>query len=404
MKIKIEDEKVIATTIMVCLVIMAIFAAVTGGRSLFQKEDRKLKIGFVYIGDAGNPYTANFIRAENQIREKFPEAEIETRNNVPESNCEPYIRSLAEAGCDLIFTTSFGYEDFVKKVAAEYPEIEFCHATGTKANADPLPNYHTFMGAIHEGRYLTGVVAGLKLAEMLQQGVISADQARIGYVAAFPYAEVISGYTAFLLGVRSIVPKAVMDVRYTNTWSEYKLEKVIAKEFIEDGCVIISQHSDTIGPAIACEESEEDHPVYHVGYNISMLDVAPTTELVSSTINWAPYMLQAVDAVKHGLPIERHLKAKVKGKDACGGLKEGWVELREINHMTMAKGTEGKLQFLIRDIEAGKLNIFSGNYVGRDPEDPTDTISLRTTYEECAEGSAPSFHYVLDDVIRVLDD
>ena len=174
----------------------------------------------------------------------------------------------------------------MKKLAEKYPDIEFCMATCSNANEEPrLENYHTFMGAIYQGRYTAGVAAGMKLQELIDNGTITKEQAKIGYVAAYPYAEVISGYTAFLLGVRSVVPDAVMSVRYTNNWNDYLTEKKYAKEFIDEGCVIISQHSDTTGPATACEATDSDTPVYIVSYNESMANVAPTTYLTGCKIN-----------------------------------------------------------------------------------------------------------------------
>ena len=157
-----------------------------------------------------------------------------------------------------------------------------------------LPNYHTFMGTIYQGRYISGIVTGMKLRELIEQKKLTPAQAKIGYVAAFPYAEVISGYTAFFLGVRSVVSEAVMTVSYTNTWSNTTTERKLAEKLIDEGCVIIAQHSDTTGPATACEtaSTRDGKLVFHVGYNQTMTDVAPTTSLVSTRINWTPYFIK----------------------------------------------------------------------------------------------------------------
>ena len=363
----------------------------------------KVKIGVVYVGDASNAYTHNFIKAITTIENTYGEdVEILSKYNIPEGEEEKEILDLAESGCDIIFGTSFGYAGSMKKTAQAYPDIEFCQATGTNANEDPIvKNYHTFMGEIYQGRYAAGVVAGMKLRQLIDDGVISEEDARIGYVAAFPYAEVISGYTAFLMGVRSEVDSAVMYVKYTNSWSDYLLEKQYANELIDEGCILISQHSDTTGPAVACEERDVKTVVYHVGYNISMIDVAPTTSLVSSRINWEPYMSAAVDAMVHDDPIEDHVKGNKFGKDVGAGFDRGWVQMLRINESIAAPGTKQRIDSVIEDLNNGTLDVFKGDYTGKDPFDPTDTIDLRNGYRENATSSAPTFHYVLDDCIVV---
>lgn len=257
------------------------------------------------------------------------------------------------------------------------------------------------MGKIYQGRYTAGVAAGMKMKELIKEGVITEQQAKIGYVAAYPYAEVISGYTAFLLGVRSVVPDAVMTVRYTNKWNDYRTEKKYAKDLIDEGCVIISQHSDTAGPATACEETAAGTPVYLVSYNQSMEDVAPTTYLTGCKINWKPYMMGAVDAVLNDRVIEKSIKGTVNGNDIGAGFEEDWVQMLELNEITAADGTAEKMQKVIRQFEQGKLDVFRGDYVGADPDDPDDTCDLNQGYTENEFASAPSFHYVLKDVIRI---
>ncbi|MBE5872572.1 MAG: BMP family ABC transporter substrate-binding protein [Lachnospiraceae bacterium] len=324
------------------------------------------------------------------------------QDNVPESKAETSIRELIADGCQIIFGTSYGYGEAMKRLAQDYPEIEFCQATGANANEEPvLKNYHTFMGTIYEGRYVSGVVAGMKLRELIEQGKVSPDEAKIGYVGAFPFAEVISGYTAFFLGVRSEVPTAVMYVRYTNTWSDYTIEKKYAKELIDEGCVIISQHSDTIGPAVACEETRPPQIAYHVGYNQSMTDTAPTTSLISSRIIWDTYIKGAIQAVMEHKSIEKVVKGKVNGCDISGGFKEGWIKMSALNETIAAKGTAGKMEKVIQSLENGKIRVFEGDYLGVNPEDPSDVYDLNKGYYENEKMSAPSFDYVLKDVIIV---
>ena len=177
-----------------------------------------IKVGFVYIGDESNPYVYNFIRAQKSIENQFGDkVQVVEKFNVPENAVEEPLVELAKEKCDVIFATSYGYGKTTKEVAKKYPEIQFCQATGDNANQNPIvSNYHTYMGAVYQGRYIAGIVAGMKLQEMISEGKITPQDAKIGYVGAYAYAEVISGYTSFYLGVRSVVPEAVMTVKYTN--------------------------------------------------------------------------------------------------------------------------------------------------------------------------------------------
>ena len=393
-------------TIISAMLVIAVFAIYNVLGFGKQADDKKIKVGFVYIGDESNPYTYNFIRSQKALEAEYGNrVEIIVKENVTEGTEEKPIRELVSAGCEIIFTTSYGYGETVKKIAAEYPNIQFCQATCGNANEEPVQqNYHTFMGHIYEGRYVAGVVAGLKMQEMIKEGVISEEEAQVGYVAAFPYAEVISGYTSFLLGVRSVVPSAKMVVKYTNTWGNYRIENVVAKELIEEKCVIISQHSDTIGPAVACEAAEGETKVYHVGYNQSMQEVAPTTSLVSARINWTPYIVAAVDAVLNDKIIEENVKGRVNGNDVGAGFDKDWVQLIDLNSAIVAEGTEEKVDQIIKQFQNDELVVFKGDYVGVDSFDETDTYELKLGYEENKDLSAPTFHYVLKDIIRVIED
>ncbi len=368
-----------------------------------QNTGKTVKIGIVYVGDVSNAYTRNFVKAMNSIENTYgDEVEVLSKYNIAEGTEEDVIAELAASDCDIIFGTSFGYADSMKKFAQAYPDTEFCMATGTNANDEPvIKNYHTFMGEIYQGRYAAGVVAGMKLRQLIDEGTISADNVKVGYVAAFPFAEVISGYTAFFLGVRSEVDTAVMYVKYTNSWGDYLLEKKYAEQLIDEGCVLISQHSDTIGPAAACEGRDVNTVVYHVGYNVSMLDVAPTTSLVSSRINWEPYMSAAVKAVMDGGVIEDYVKGNRFGNDIGAGFDRDWVQLLSINESIAAPGTTQRIDDVIEKLKDGKIDVFKGDYRGTDPFDPNDTIDLNAGFKENASSSAPAFHYVLDDCIIV---
>lgn len=371
-----------------------------------QDNDKVLKVGFIYVGDGATAYTKNFMDAQDELEVFFGDRiECIAKYNIPDDKpIDQYVDELIKAGCDVIFSTSYGYGDDVKRIAAENPEVQFCQATASNANDDPvLSNYHTYMGHIYEGRYLAGVVAGMKLRELIEDGTITADEAVVGYVAAFPYSEVISGYTAFFMGVRSQCESATMRVKYTNTWNDFGLEKEYAEELIEEGCVIISQHSDTKGPAIACEQAAEYKTVYIVSYNASMIDVAPTTALTGCRINWFPYEKQVVQALLKGKNIEKSFNGKetVNGNDVGAGFSEGWIEMLDLNSVTVARGTVAKVETLKNKFTKERVPVFYGDYVGVDPFNPDDTIDLRTEYIENTKYSAPMFHYVLSDVITV---
>ena len=371
------------------------------------KKDEVLKVGFIYNADMATAYTINFARAKTDLENEFGDKiQIYQKYNISEAGdaCENAIEALVAEGCRMIVSVSYGHGTATKKMAEKYPSVEFCHATGDLADVEPiLPNYHSFMGAIHEGRYVCGIIAGMKLNELIASGKLKRNRAKVGYVGAFSYAEVISGYTAFFLGVRSVVPEAEMLVRYTETWSNHVIEKKTAEKLIDEGCVIISQHSDTSGPAIACEEAsvKRGKTVFHVGYNQSMTDVAPTTSLVSSRIDWSPYILGAVKAVMNGKKIESVVKSPYKTCDASAGFDKGWIEIVGLNRHILAPGTEEEIQNTIRLLKNDNITVFKGNYIGVNPFDEKDIWDLRNPFPECEKRSAPSFCYVLKDVITV---
>lgn len=371
-----------------------------------REHEKTIKAGFVYVGDASTGYTNNFVKVQEAIEKKYDErVETIAKYNVPEEEVEESLKELVEKGCQLIFTTSYGYGEKTKEYAGLYPEVQFCQATCSNANEEPyFSNYHTFMGNIYQGRYISGVVAGMKLQELIEDGKITPEQAKVGYVGAYPFAEVISGYTAFFLGIRSVVPEAVMTVRYTNTWGDYHLEKQCAKDLIGEGCVIISQHSDTMGPAAACEETDRSREVYYVSYNESMGDVAPTTYLTGSKINWEPYMMKAVEAVLSDKDIEKCVRGNINGNDVGAGFENGWVQMLEINEFTAAEGTQERVKKLIREFKENRIQVFQGDYIGVNPDDPSDIIDLREGYYENEKSSAPTFHYILKGVITIEEE
>ncbi|MBR1536513.1 MAG: BMP family ABC transporter substrate-binding protein [Treponema sp.] len=364
-----------------------------------------VRIGFIYDGDESIPATNNFIRAQNALIEHFGnKIEVFTESNVAPDFVDDALEELVSKKCKIIFTTNYSHEEIAKEFAEKYPDIQFCQAFGDNAQAEPvLSNYHTFMAEIYQGRYVSGIVAGLKLKELIENGELSAKDAKIGYVASYPYPEVISGYTAFFLGVRSIVPNAVMTVSYTYSWSNFSLEKSNAQRLINEGCVIISQHTDTIGVAVACEEAASKK-VFHIGYNQSMINFAPQTSLVSTRINWQPYFIGAVEAILKNTKIEKVVKGKKFGNDVWAGFDLLWVQVLELNTTIVAKGTEEKVEQAIKAFKKSAVPVFQGNYVGVNPFDEEDTYDLRKEFKENKTSSSPKFRYVLKDVITVEED
>ena len=390
-------------TTLTCLALMIGF--ICGFRLLNPSDVREnLTIGFIYDNDESTPYTYNFALAKDALEKKYGEkVEILTSSNVLDDEMEEPLRDMASRGCDIIFFN--GYSEIVRQLASEYPDIEFCQTSYMDMSDQDVPaNYHTFKGEAYQGRYVSGIAAGMKIKQMISEGIISENQAVVGFVAAFPTSEVISGYTAFILGVRSIVPKAVMRVCYTGTWSSYAHERSAANQLISDGCVVISQHTDTIGPASACEEASEERPVYFVGYNQSMSEVAPAASLVTSRICWEPYILSAVDAVMKDKKIESVVDGRVHGLDVSAGFEKGWVEMVDLNQQVAAPGTQEAMDSAIEQFAKGNVDfVFKGDYIGVNPDDPSDTIDLRDGYIENENTSYPLFHYILTDIITIMN-
>ena len=307
-----------------------------------------IKIGLICLHDENSTYDNNFISALKEVQSELglSDDQVLIKTNIPEDDsCYNAAAELAEEGCNVIFADSFGHESYVLQAAKEFPEVQFCHATGTTAHTENVANFHNAFASIYEGRYLAGVVAGCKLQAMIDAGDVSADAVKIGYVGAFPYAEVKSGYTSFFLGVRSVVENVTMEVVFTNSWFDIALEREAALKLIDNGCVLISQHADSEGAPKACEEKG----VPNVAYNINTASIAPNTALVSSRINWAPYYKYAIEAVATGSTIDT---------DWTGSIETGSVELLEINEAVAAEGTDEKVAEVKAQLEAGTLHVF----------------------------------------------
>ena len=366
----------------------------------------EIKIGFICIGDENEGYTANHVNALRSALTALgiDESQVIYKWNIPESE-KAYEAAvdLAEQGCNIIFANSFGHEEHVFLAASEYPEIEFCHATGTQANSTGLTNTHNHFTAVFEGRYASGVVAGLKLNQMIAEGKITAEEAKIGYVGAYPFEEVKSGYTAFFLGARSVCPSATMEVKFTNSWGDFAKEKAAAEALISNKCVLISQHADTTGAPTACQENG----VPCVGYNISMINAAPDCALISPACNWGAYYTFALENVIAGTEF---------AADWCKGFSEGAVFLTELNESVAAPGTAEKLNAVVDAITAGTLKVFDITTFTVGGETITSAFALDTdgdwvpdTHEAIVDGafaesyyrSAPYFGLDIDGITMV---
>ena len=307
-----------------------------------------MKVGFIFLHDENSTYDLNFMNAAKEACANlgFSEDQYIFRTNIPEGQeCYDAACELADAGCTVIFADSFGHEDYMIQAAKEFPEVQFCHATGTKAHTEGLSNYHNAFASIYEGRYLAGVAAGLKLNEMIAAGEFTAEEAKMGYVGAFTYAEVVSGYTSFFLGAKSVCPTVTMDVTFTGSWYDETAEKEGANTLIGRGCKLISQHADSMGAPTACETAG----VPNVSYNGSTVDACPNTFIVSSRINWAPYYEFVITSVMNGTEIPA---------DWTGTLATGSVVLTDVNEKAAAAGTAEKLAEVRKALEDGTLHVF----------------------------------------------
>lgn len=308
-----------------------------------QKSD--LKVGFIFLHDENSTYDKNFIDAAVAACKNMG-VEMVQKTQIPESNAcyDAAVELIDVEGCDVIFADSFGHESFLMKAAEEYPDVQFCHATGTQAHTAGLKNFHNAFAHIYEGRYLAGVVAGMKLKEMIDNGDITADKAKMGYVGAFTFAEVISGYTSFYLGAKSVVPEVTMDVKFTGSWYDETKEKQAAQALIDGGCVLISQHADSMGAPTACEAAK----VPNVSYNGSTEAACPNTWLVSSRINWVPYFEYMITQVKNGEAIDT---------DWAGTIANGAVALTDLGK-SAAAGTAEKLETVKAGLKDGSIKVF----------------------------------------------
>ena len=367
----------------------------------------KVKVGFITLHDENSTYDKNFIDAAKEACANLGLVENEDyfiKTNVGETEqCAEVAADLVDAGCNIIFADSFGHEPYMIEVAKANPEVQFCHSTGTRAHTEGLANYHNAFASIYEGRYLAGIAAGLKLNAMIDAGDIKAEEAKMGYVGAFTYAEVVSGYTSFYLGAKSVCPTVTMDVTFTGSWYDETLEKEGAEKLIQGGCKLISQHADSLGAPTACENAG----VPNVSYNGSTQAACPNTYIISSRINWAPYYEYAIKAVMDGTAID---------VDWTGTLATNSVVLTDLNTTVAAEGTAEAIAAATEKLEKGEIHVFDCSTftvkgetltsyqadVNADSDNTPDTEVVHDGYfAESEKRSAPYFDLEIDGINRL---
>ena len=372
-----------------------------------------VKVGLIALHDSNSTYDKNFIDAMQEAC-KNKGAELVIKTGIPETNdCYDAAIDLVDQDCDVIFADSFGHEDFVLRAARENPDVQFCHATGTKAHTEGVSNFHNAFASIYEGRYLAGVAAGMKLVEMYEADALEAENfdedgnIKIGYVGAFPYAEVVSGYTSFYLGARSVVEEeteisVTMEVSYTSSWYDLQAENDTARKLISNGAALISQHADSMGAPNACEAEG----VPNVSYNGSTAASCPNTFIISSRINWVPYFEYMIDCVADGEQI---------ATDWTGTLENGAVEVTALGQ-SAAEGTQAKLDEVKSQLMSGELKVFdcskftvNGGHltsymadVNYDTAFEKDTEAIKNgVFEESVHRSAPYFDVRIDGITEL---
>lgn len=408
-------KKILALVLVLALVVsvaVGLAACNKGdGTLIFGPEDADITFGMICLHDENSTYDKNFIDAARDLAEQS-KVRVIVKTGIPESNeCYDAAADLVDQGCDIIFADSFGHETYVMQAAEEFPNVQFAHATGTHAHTEDLDNFHNGFASIYEGRYLAGIVAGHKLNEMIKAGKINENQAKMGYVGAFPYAEVVSGYTSFYLGAKSVCPTVTMEVRYTSSWYDEAAEKSTAEALIKSGCVLISQHADSMGAPTACEEAG----VPNVTYNLATGAQCPNTYLVGSRINWTPYYTYLVECMRNGTEI---------ADDWTGTFATDSVKVLEFG-AGVSQAAKNAVAAAEAALKAGTLKVFDCSTFTVDGEmlteytadvhpdpDPTkpipDTQVIKTEngvtyFAESADGfrSAPYFDVRIDGITEI---
>ena len=371
--------------------------------------DANFKIGIICLHDENSTYDLNFINAVLAVKKALglTDDQVILKRNIPESNdCYEAAKDLAVKGCKVVFANSFGHETYMIQAAKEYKDVEFCHATGTMAHTENLENYHNAFASIYEGRYLAGIAAGMKLNELKAAGKLKGDKPVMGYVGAFTYAEVISGYTSFYLGAKSVCPDVTMKVQFTGSWYDPDEEKSAAQALIAAKCDLISQHADSLGAPTACE----DAGIPNVSYNGSTYESGENTFIISSAINWQPYFYYIIKAANTGSKIDA---------DWTGTIATGSVVLSGLNLDVAAEGTADAIKAAVEDLKTGKVKVFDtakDNFILKDGQKITsymadvdtdaaftpDTEVIANGYfNESSFRSAPYFDIQIDGITLV---
>ena len=365
----IMKKKLIALMLCLTMVMIPVLAGCGGGGSDDggSGDAEKMKVGLICLHDENSTYDLNFLSAFEESCEKMG-VEAVIKKNVPEGQeCYDEAMNLADEGCSLIISDSFGHQDYMLQAAKEAPEVQFVSCTGTNAASAGLDNYHNAFAAINEGRYLAGVAAGMKLNEIKEAGNLKGAAPKMGYVGAFTYAEVVSGYTSFYLGAKSVCPDVTMDVTFTGSWYDETAEKEGANKLIQGGCDLISQHADSMGAPTACEEAG----IPDVSYNGSTKSAAPNTYIISSRINWSPFYEYAIAAVQNGEAMQ---------PDWTGTIETGSVELTELNEDVAAEGTQAKIDEVKAGLNDGSIHVFDTSMWTVDGAAMDKYVPADTTY------------------------
>lgn len=370
--------KKLSSLLLALALVLSLCAGALADEGGIAPED--LKIGMVCIGNEDIGYDTAHLTGLRTAAENLgiPLDNITYKYDTPETaKAYDACVDLADHGCQIVFTNSYNHEPHTIQAAGEFPEVTFVAMTGDKAATSGLDNVKNAFNHTFESRYVSGVVAGMKLKELVDNDKLTEDNydadgnVKIGYVGAFPYAEVVSGYTAFFLGIRSIVENVHMDVRYTSSWSDEMLENEAAKTLLGSGCVIIGQHADTTGAPKAVQTAHEaGQEVYCVGYNISMLEAAPDCALTSAGNDWSVYYTYALQCMIDGEDI---------ATDWSAGYAEGANYIFPRNEGVVAKGTEEKITEVQNAIIDGSLQVFDCSTFTVDGEHPTSAYPAYDT-------------------------
>ena len=401
-------KKFLALLVSLMMVLTLLVSCGGGGEEAADGGGDDFKVALICLHDENSTYDLNFINGFKEAMGELglSEDQYMIKTGVPEGQeCYDAAAELADAGCKLIFSDSFGHQDYMLQAAQEFPDVQFVSCTGDKALVSGQENYHNAFASIYEGRYLAGVAAGMKLNEIKEAGKLKGDVPKMGYVGAFTYAEVISGYTSFYLGAKSVCPDVVMDVTFTGSWYDETAEKEGANKLIQGGADLISQHADSFGAPTACETAG----IPNVSYNGSTKDAGPNTYIISSKINWAPYFKLASEAVQKG-------EAFDENNNWTGTLDTDSVQLTELNTDVAAEGTQEKLDEVMAGLKDGSIHVFDTSTftvegkkldsykadVEADEAYEADTEVISDGYfHESEYRSAPYFNLAIDGITRL---